>query len=392
MRGQAAEHLPPVVRMMAEAVTGGDIKKLNKMMEMGQLDPSKHLPLLFKAMRDNAQPFMDQYFKTITFWQGKAQKNQEDWVKKFLNSGGTDAIAGFYKTWSQVIGDSIPAAETLGRIFKSAAHYMNAALLAPGEMLAWFKGTPGEGNFMTHLFGDANGEDISKIRDMFKAIADSFKKMISDMNLSLDGLISGLKIVLAVMSNIAQLFAHTSRLLDAYQANGLEGVRHESRRQDVKAQYEAMSRRQLEAQGMPYNQKDVDQITAAYMMDWDEKNPRPQTSAPAPSASRAFGGSLLDAGSEVAQLWNTNNMSLSGLWEILNKDRSNQFAPPNSPSSVGPMSQSVIRIVQDPLQINATVEARSDEEAIARMMESFFDRRESMLFGNIISNNPMIKQ
>lgn len=388
LRGQAAEHMPPVVRMMAEAVTGGDIKKLNKMMEKGELDPSKHLPLLFQAMRENATPFMEQYFKTITFWQGKAQKNQEDWLKKFLGSGGTEALASFYKTWSYVIQDSIPYAEKLGRVFKSIVHYFNAAMLAPGEIFSWIKGEAGEGNFMSALFGNNDGSFGESVKKMFTDIGDSFNTMIDSMTGDMSLLTASMDILTTILGAVAEAIGNTFRLLTAYQTGGMEGVMHEARRQDVERQYKAIAKSELDASGMEYNAKDLRDVTRGYMMDWDNANAAP-TTRPSQGAASGLTSMGTSAYGELKDLYNSGNMSIGGIWDILNKDRSDVFNPP---SSVPAPQSVVVRVIQDPLQVNAQVEARTDAEAIANEIDRRMADTNRAIYNNVISNSPMTSQ
>lgn len=390
LRGQAAEHLPPVVRMMAEAVTGGDIKALNKMMEKGELDPSKHLPLLFKAMRANAQPFMEQYFKTITFWQGKAQKSQEDWIKRFLGGGGTDAIASFYKTWNQVIQDSIPWAERLGGIFKGIVHYMNAALLAPGEIISWMKGEGGEGNFMTKLFGSNDGSTFQSIVDMFTSIGNSFKQMIDSMKIDTQSLGQVLNIVLTVVSFVAEQISNLIKLGDAYQTGGFAGVAHEARRQSVDRYYDQVARRELDMSGMDYDERDVRKVKEGYMIGWDNQFPAP-TSRPDQSASSTFGTYLGKGFSEASDLWSKGQFNFSEAWRIANTDYEAQSKlPPSMMANTGEVQR--IHITQDPLQVNAQVEARTDAEAIGMEIDRRVQMSNRALFDNIISNSPQTSQ
>jgi len=396
LRGQAAEHLPPVVRMMAEAVTGGDVKALNKMMEKGELDPNKHLPLLFKAMRANAQPFMEQYFKTITFWQGKAQKSQEDWLKKFLGSGGTQALAGFYKTWNQVIGDSIPMAEKLGGIFKSMVHYFNAALLAPGEIMDWFNGTARGDNFMKAIFGDSADQSLADIREMFSTIASSFKSMIDSMTGDMTGLSTLMGAVGDLVGMVANAVKNLIRVLDAYTTGGFSGIQHELKRQDVERYYDGVARRELAASGMDYDERDVRKVREGYMMDWDSKYSAP-SAPPDQSASASFGGMLSQGYQETKDLVNSGNFSMGALWDILNKDRSSGIVgnvPSNTPSIMsGPSDSTVtVRVIQDPLQVNAVVEARTDAEAVAQEVKARIEENDRRVTQGLLSNFPMTAQ
>lgn len=126
LRGQAAEHLPPVVRLMADVAAGGDVKKLNKMMEMGQLDPNVHLPLLFERLKQESAPLLPKYFKTSRFAQGSMEKAAEDSLKAFATSGGDQGFFNFFSRVKDLLKSADPIFRGLGGAFNELTQVMKA--------------------------------------------------------------------------------------------------------------------------------------------------------------------------------------------------------------------------------------------------------------------------
>ena len=139
LRGQAAEHLPPIVRLMADVAAGGDTKKLNKMMEMGQLDPNVHLPLLFARLKEEAEPLLPKYFKTSVFAQGFMGKKFEDLLKTFGEKGGDEGFARFFKMVGDAASKLAPVVEALGRAFNWLTKQLEAPLLVLGDLGTHFE-------------------------------------------------------------------------------------------------------------------------------------------------------------------------------------------------------------------------------------------------------------
>lgn len=391
LRGQAAEHLPPVVRMMAEAVTGGDVKKLNKMMEQGQLDPNVHLPMLFEAMRKNAAPFMDQYFKTIQFWQGKAQKNQEDWVKRFLSSGGTNAIVSFYKTWSQIIGDSVPMAERLGRVFERITHGFNAVMLMPGEIMQWFNGTGSEDNFMKAIFGNVQDSDIGMaIERLLKEVGDAFRNEIGSMSEMVKNLTSLLSAMSSMLASALQGISEVISLLNAYDQGGSSKVLWQMRTNANMRQAQELARQQVGPDG---TKADFEAATKQNFDFLQSSNPEPTGST---SMNPGQWGSDLAVWSksayrDVAALegGTSNPLNwLQGFTGIGNRP------PANDPGSAttGQVMFHQINITTEPFQVNAVVEARTDAEAIRSEMQNALGNWEKSVYSNMLSLNPMAPQ
>ena len=138
LRGQAAEHLPPIVRLMADVAAGGDTKKLNKMMEMGQLDPNVHLPLLFARLKEEAEPMLPKYFKTSVFAQGFMGKKFEDLLKTFGEKGGDEGFARFFKMVGDAASKLTPVVEGLAKAFNWFSKELETPLLVVGNLGSQF--------------------------------------------------------------------------------------------------------------------------------------------------------------------------------------------------------------------------------------------------------------
>ena len=134
LRGQAAEHLPPIVRLMADVAAGGDTKKLNKMMEMGQLDPNVHLPLLFARLKQEAEPLLPKYFKTSVFAQGLMSKKFEDLLKTFGASGGDEGFARGFRAVADAASRLTPVVEALGKSFNWLSQQIEGPLTLLGDL------------------------------------------------------------------------------------------------------------------------------------------------------------------------------------------------------------------------------------------------------------------
>lgn len=134
LRGQAAEHLPPIVRLMADVAAGGDTKKLNEMMKKGQLDPNVHLPMLFKRLREESAPLLPKYFKTSVFAQGYMGKQAEDLLKAFSQNGGDSGFARIFKEIAESFKKLEPLTKSLGKAFDELSVALQAPIRLFGDL------------------------------------------------------------------------------------------------------------------------------------------------------------------------------------------------------------------------------------------------------------------
>lgn len=121
LKGQLAERLPAAVRLMAEAVTGGDTKKLMAMMKDGQLDPNTALPKFFMLLESKAAGGWGKYTQTTRYQQNMAGVNFEDSLALFGKSGGNDAFFRMWQTIQQTLPKLDPIVKALAKSFSVLA-------------------------------------------------------------------------------------------------------------------------------------------------------------------------------------------------------------------------------------------------------------------------------
>lgn len=185
LRQQLAEQgMPEAITIMAEVAAGGDRAKLDKMMEMGELDAIKYLPMFFEALGKRAQPFIEDFYQTVEYHRRKAAKKNEDWLKRFMAAGATEGLTSIFDAFTQSVEASIPMADLLGDAFRRAGHLVAAALLVPKETLEWLTGKAHENNFMNALFGDVNATDIPLIIYEIQKTIDRLKESVDQAGFS----------------------------------------------------------------------------------------------------------------------------------------------------------------------------------------------------------------
>lgn len=129
-----AERLPAAVRLMAEAVTGGDTKKLFQMMKDGKLDPNTALPKFFEILEAKANGGWDSYVKTTRYQQNKAGVGFENSLELFRTSGGNDA---FFKGW-KAIADSLPKMDGLVKMIAHSFGVLADGVVRVSDILVMF--------------------------------------------------------------------------------------------------------------------------------------------------------------------------------------------------------------------------------------------------------------
>lgn len=147
------------MNILADVAAGGDRDKLRKMMEQGQVDVYKYLPLVFEEMRKRAQIGLKEYYEKTLYQQRRVERANEAFLRTFMDAGASEGMLAVYRAFAQTVEDSIPTAEWLGDAFRRAGHLMSAAIVAPKEFFDWLRGQEKEGNFMTALFGDSKDHE-----------------------------------------------------------------------------------------------------------------------------------------------------------------------------------------------------------------------------------------
>lgn len=233
LRQQLAEHgMPQAVQIMADAVTGdgtrgsGDVAKLQKMMEMGQVDSIKALPLFFQALGREAAPWLEDYYKTTARTRGVSKKSQEDWMKDFLAGGGSTGVSVFFRTFSQVMKDSVQYAKSIGGIFEKASYVVSAAMLAPGEIFSFITGNAQSGNFLENLFGPTSGSKLFQgVIDSLNRIVEILTGQAADTSTSLNALGKILSAIDNALASILTFFMDAFEIGMAFSRGGLTGMK-----------------------------------------------------------------------------------------------------------------------------------------------------------------------
>lgn len=153
LKGQLSERLPAAVRLMADAVTGGDTKKLFKMMEQGQLDPNVHLPLFFQQLQAKSAGGWDKYTQTIGYQQNQTSKRFEDFIKLFAGSGGNE---GFFRIW-KAFADTLPRLENIAMALGRAFNVFGEGVQRTGDILVMFNDAIGWFNKQSPTFQTSLG-------------------------------------------------------------------------------------------------------------------------------------------------------------------------------------------------------------------------------------------
>ena len=182
LKGQAAEHLPGVMQMMAKVAAGGDVKKLNKMMKSGELDPVKYLPLLFAEMDKVAARGWEAKTKTSQFQQDQSGVGFERLLMLMAQSGGNDALFRGWKSIAETLPKLEPIAKALGGAFEGLARGVEGVghlLVGVADSLQWFEkqsplvqtGIEGMG-FAMAAFGTKTGKALLPLTALFLLLED----------------------------------------------------------------------------------------------------------------------------------------------------------------------------------------------------------------------------
>lgn len=246
LRQQLAEHgMPMAVQIMADAVTGdgtrgsGDVAKLQKMMEMGQVDSIEALPKFFEALGREAAPWLQDYYKTISHTRGLSSKRTEDFTKSFLAGGGSEGVSIMFKTWAQIMKDAYGYAEGIGDIFKRASYVLSAVMLAPSEIYSFLTGKGKNGNFLVEMFGHTSGSKLFQgVIDSLNRIANILTGQAETTSTSFDALGKILSSLDELLAGMLEWLVDAFEVGAAFSSGGIAGMKDaiESTRLRKKAQ------------------------------------------------------------------------------------------------------------------------------------------------------------
>lgn len=159
---------------MAQAMTGGDTQKLFKMMEEGKLNPNEAIPKLAAIMKEQSDGYLREFQdKSLRYAQGFATNRQEAFMKNFVSGGGEAGMIQFWRTWGQIVEDSIGSADELGAAFSKVSDIFSGLLMVGPEFLQWVTGKDYEDNIFTKLFGKIGDSDyVAAAKETMDAMYD----------------------------------------------------------------------------------------------------------------------------------------------------------------------------------------------------------------------------
>ena len=274
---QAAEALPPVIRLAADVAAGGDTKKLFKMMEDGLLDPNTLIPAITKRMREDSDKEMGAFWESLRYNQGMALRAQQEFTRKFLESGGEKGLTRFFETWSTIVKNSMESTELLGAAFNKLSWGFSVALLAGSEFAQWVAGREKEGNFMTVIFGPS-GENgfLSEIRTTIKEAKDIISTLFTDTGYATSYLKQDLETILESLGWMLKRLNESLRIIKGFNQGGVKGALRAAELNSyiwaAEDYVDSEAAKNGEVLTLTERKRRVDKLVS----DWEERNPAPK--------------------------------------------------------------------------------------------------------------------
>ena len=121
------------MRILAETAAGGDMARLDKMFETGELHTATYLPAVLRRMKEESDGLMGHYRTTLPYWRSQSNNQGERWMRKFGEEGGESGISRFWQVMATIQRDSIDLAPKLARAFETVSWSFSNMLLLPSE-------------------------------------------------------------------------------------------------------------------------------------------------------------------------------------------------------------------------------------------------------------------
>ena len=233
--------MPAAVRIMADAMTGGDTKALIKMMENGELDPNSALPKFFEEMRKRSEHMLPEYFKSTRFAEGSMNKAAEDQFKRFAKGGGDAGFARLFNSLATALKEASPAVDAMAKGFNEISKYTSFAMLLPQSFKRAFEGRD---SWVADQLGQQNiqlikdwyngvGEITSEIKTLLSTAVEGWRLYFKEFGDEWLGLLTGIQGVLlyslkAINAALAGEGGQASNYLAAAVASGAGKSRQEA--------------------------------------------------------------------------------------------------------------------------------------------------------------------
>ena len=210
--------MPAAVRIMADAMTGGDTKALIKMMENGELDPNSALPKFFEEMRKRSEHMLPEYFKSTRFAEGSMNKAAEDQFKRFAKGGGDAGFARLFNSFAAALKEASPAVDAMAKGFNEISKFISSAILLPQSFKRAFEGRDS-------WVADALGEMNAKIvYDLGAGLGELASEITKTLGTAIDGwgLLLGVvgPAITDFLRRIKDIFLYTFKILNSFLPGG----------------------------------------------------------------------------------------------------------------------------------------------------------------------------
>lgn len=254
--------MPNARRLFAEAVAGGDQARFEKMMangEVGLEGVRKFLELLGKR----AQPYLEEYYGTVTAQKGRVGFQTEQYLKNFLDSGGSEGLAQVFRTLEQIIADSIPHAEMFGQAFERISYFSSGLMLLPGELKKWADGIEDSRNYFEIHFGKFSERGgLQDVIKSFRALNETIAQLDTNILPSMSSTFKELDFLLRGINSVLRSIIGVSDTTRVFKNEGIKaGAEYVVENNDVdRARNIAL--RQLKERGGDYSQAELENRTS----------------------------------------------------------------------------------------------------------------------------------
>lgn len=139
-RSQLAERMPAAMQMLADVVSEGSTKKLDKMMTAGELDPKQVMPLFAQLAEETADAngAYANSLLTARTAQRRLRFEYEQFVKVFYKAGGEDGFSKIFNSLAQSLKDNVDVATGLGEAWSKLGDIFKRTLEGVDNLLDGF--------------------------------------------------------------------------------------------------------------------------------------------------------------------------------------------------------------------------------------------------------------
>lgn len=101
-----SEKLPPVVQIAADALYGGDTRKMFADMREERIDVKTAIPIVLAEMNKRSKSGLDRRFEQLTYQRDRLGKVGDDFFTRVMGSGGEKGLTMLYRALSDSLGDA----------------------------------------------------------------------------------------------------------------------------------------------------------------------------------------------------------------------------------------------------------------------------------------------